>query len=137
MTAAGLLLVVPSLRLALLVQRSRQVSEPLTWACPGGHLEAGETPREAARREFAEETGVKPIGRALGYVDTRAGSSTYRLFVAAVTATEAARVWRSLRLNWESADAVWASLDKPPMPLHPGVAAAWPTVLQLVADDGA
>ena len=30
-----------------------------TWECPGGHVEVGETPLEAAKRELFEETGAK------------------------------------------------------------------------------
>jgi 8-oxo-dGTP diphosphatase len=29
-----------------------------TWEIPGGHIEAGETPAEAAKRELKEETGA-------------------------------------------------------------------------------
>ena len=33
-------------------------SIPQNYAIPKGHLEEGETPEEAARREFQEETGI-------------------------------------------------------------------------------
>lgn len=38
-----------------------------TWECPGGHIDKGETPEQAAKRELWEETGatefdIEPIG---------------------------------------------------------------------------
>ena len=41
----------------LLVKRSRAPWRGL-WSLPGGSLEAGESPREAASRELMEETGI-------------------------------------------------------------------------------
>lgn len=39
------------------------------WMLPGGHIDAGETPEQAAIREFKEETNidVKPIGSSTGF----------------------------------------------------------------------
>jgi 8-oxo-dGTP diphosphatase len=33
-------------------------NDRITWEIPGGHIEAGETPGEAAERELMEETGA-------------------------------------------------------------------------------
>lgn len=40
------------------------------WSLPKGHIEAGETPEQAAIREVAEETGINSsITRSLGVID--------------------------------------------------------------------
>ena len=42
----------------------------LLWSLPKGHIEAGETPEQAAIREVAEETGItSAISRSLGVID--------------------------------------------------------------------
>ncbi len=47
-----------------------QSRERLLWSLPKGHIEAGETPEQAAIREVCEETGIESeISRALGVID--------------------------------------------------------------------
>jgi ADP-ribose pyrophosphatase YjhB (NUDIX family) len=42
----------------------------MLWSLPKGHIEAGESPEEAAIREVLEETGIKSsISRSLGVID--------------------------------------------------------------------
>ena len=42
----------------LICQRTRHQPFPLKWEFPGGKIEAGETPRNALRRELEEELGI-------------------------------------------------------------------------------
>ena len=69
-------------RRVLLVKRGQSPFVGL-WGLPGGKLEANETPRDAARRELKEETGIE--AEIDGIVDTvkiAAGEgTTYRLTV--------------------------------------------------------
>jgi len=44
----------------LLVWRHRFVTDRWGWEIPGGRIDAGETPADAARREMLEETGWRP-----------------------------------------------------------------------------
>ncbi len=49
----------------LLLRRSPHQKEGGAWTVPGGKLEMGETPRDAARRELEEETGISIDSRML------------------------------------------------------------------------
>lgn len=43
----------------LLCKRAKNKSLPLEWSIPSGHIEKDETPKEAAKREFKEETNIE------------------------------------------------------------------------------
>jgi 8-oxo-dGTP pyrophosphatase MutT (NUDIX family) len=59
-TCAGLVVVASDTGRILLLQRAMDDDDPAggCWEFPGGHLEPGETPLQAARREWQEEIGV-------------------------------------------------------------------------------
>ena len=53
---AGILPIAKDTGRILLPLRSKYVNEPNTWGVWGGKIESGENPKEAALREFKEET---------------------------------------------------------------------------------
>lgn len=99
----------------LFVLRSPMTKDhPGTWCWPGGSIEPGELPWEAARREAREEIGRDHDARLGDPVDERDGFITYR----------ANAGWPfTPTLNEEHVAFVWARMDEPPEPLHPGVRA--------------
>ena len=67
--SAGGLVVDKSGEMGLLIGRIDKRGRML-WSLPKGHIEAGESPEEAALREVCEETGIKSsITRSLGVID--------------------------------------------------------------------
>jgi len=137
--AAGILLVEPSRQSVFLVRRSPLVSEPGTWANPGGVVESGEHPMDAAIRETDEETGLH-VPRLVGTppsfkIDASNASRDlhYTLYVVLLTPGQAKQVQRLCRLNWESDAAAWFDMRALPEPMHPGLLASMPYVLSRVA----
>jgi len=110
----------------LLIQR-RWEPYPFSWALPGGHVDAGETSRQAAARELAEEADIFALPEELvqiGVFDRpnrdprgRYVSVAYHLLVGSGCPIQAGD---------DAADARWWPLDKlPPLAFdHADIVAA-------------
>ncbi|MDQ1215162.1 NUDIX domain-containing protein [Microbacterium arborescens] len=127
--AAGLLAVDPE-RGVLLQHRVSWSHFGDTWGLPGGARHAGESARDGALRESAEEAGVPADAvapRFLSVLDV--GVWTYGTLVADVTTP-----FRPVISDPESRELAWVPLDEvESFPLHPGFAASWPRLRSLLS----
>lgn len=95
----------------LLLKRSESAKDyPGHWCTPGGGIDAGENPEQAARRESSEEVGYSPSG-AIKKITEFDGFVTFEDSVEKFNAT----------LNDEHTGYVWANPNDLPSPMHPGV----------------
>lgn len=105
----------------LLLRAPTAADFPLTWCFPGGGIEEGETPEQAAIRESTEEVGYTPT-TALRMIDWDGGFTTY--------ATDLGEPFAPV-LNGEHLGYVWAPISALPQPMHPGCAATLAAMLSL------
>lgn len=135
--AAGILYTTSS-RLALFLQRSAESDMPGTWGLPGGKLEEGEDAHAAAIREAQEEAGEDAPTEGLR-LHTRSitlaaspgapgdASSTAAALPGPVEDVDFTTFVCEIdepfqvTIDEEHTGWAWAPLDRPPLPMHPGV----------------
>ncbi|WP_117214733.1 NUDIX hydrolase [Allorhizocola rhizosphaerae] len=91
---------------------------------PGGQVEPGETPEQAAVREVREETGLMVSAAELLSVEDLVYPGTGRRYRAYVFACDRAEGEPAVGVPGEISSIGWYDLDNLPSPLTPSAAAA-------------
>ncbi len=133
--AAGVCFLCREDRTVLLVRRSMAVPQAGMWSVPGGSLEDGEAPLEAAAREVREELCSMPAGapEVLVAHELNHRGFFYTTFMVALRQDVKEEWTPTIRLNRENDDAAWFPIDRPPAPLHPGMKSLLDLASQILA----
>lgn len=84
------------------------------WDLPKGHIEKGEKPEDAAKREIEEETGIKEIEFVSGFKETikyfykRDGKNFFKIVVFFLAETKMKKV----KISYEHRGFKWLSYEK-------------------------
>jgi 8-oxo-dGTP pyrophosphatase MutT (NUDIX family) len=123
--ASGILFVTADKK-SLFLERSESGDFPGYYDLPGGKREDGETAAETAIRECSEEIGFYPSGelfelsRRKSTIEGNSEDPTrevdYTTFI-----QEVDKKFTPPKLHSEHNSYIWAPLDNPPEPLHPGL----------------
>jgi 8-oxo-dGTP diphosphatase len=119
--AAGLLII--GEQRAMLQHRAEWTHEGGTWALPGGARDSHEDPVATALREAREEADIEADSvTPLGWSRDDHGGWSYTTVVARARGPISARAANaeSIAIRW------WASAEIDDLPLHRGLAGAWP-----------
>jgi 8-oxo-dGTP pyrophosphatase MutT (NUDIX family) len=99
---------------AVIARRNR--GGRLEWCLPKGHLEAGESPAEAAVREIREETGIRgQVIKRLGTIDywfLGEGHRIHKIVHHYLLSAQGGRLTAENDPDAEAEDAAWVPLDQ-------------------------
>jgi len=117
--AAGVMILSADGRV-LFLKRSKAGDMPGKWCFPGGKIEDGETPEEAAIRELDEEAGVSAKPEHLTFWTRRVAADAGPEEVDFTTYIVRNVVEFEPYLDAEHVAYLWAEPNRAPRPLHPG-----------------
>jgi len=104
-TPNSVLVIVQKGNKILVVERSKTDQwMPLHWSYPGGHIQKGETPYYAAKRELEEETGLKP--KTVVYKGIR-DTTNGKMYIYLCDEFDG-----DVKLNFEHSDRKWITYDE-------------------------
>lgn len=116
--AAGVVIRAPSGNILFLKRGKDEKNYASHWCLPGGGIDEGESPKEAARREVREETGYQTGDNLyeIAEVETGTGTGTFVTF-----GFDAPEEFKPTLEDKEHVAYAWAPPSAYPDPMHPGV----------------